>query len=379
MPNVDVAIVGAGPAGSAAAITLARNGYSVALLDKAKFPREKLCGDFLNPINWPLLRELGVNADVLSRPHEKIATFRLTTSSGEETEFPIPRGNDGTSFGLGLRRYDLDYVLLQKAEREGAQVLQGCRATNLLLKSKNWCLGFEHSAVYEELSAKVLIAADGRNSWVAHRLGLANSAKHGRSVGFQLHLKRSGGLDGKIEIHLFPGGYAGVVAIGGDTVNLCFSIEKDRLGNGRSDALLVEKFLSENPTLRKILCSDRVSQMRSTYPLYFPPRRPCADGVLLVGDAARVSEPVSGEGIYFAMKSGLLAAETVHRAFRQNDFSSGQLRGYVRASRAAFQFRSGLNSLIGFLIYRPALVSRLVRLSGKRGFLSSIVRAICNP
>ena len=111
MEHFDVAIVGAGPAGSSAAITLARKGYSVALLDKEQFPREKLCGDFLNPINWPLLRELEIDREVLARPHEKVTTFRFTSFSGEEAEVPLPESEDGTLFGLGVRRFDLDYVL----------------------------------------------------------------------------------------------------------------------------------------------------------------------------------------------------------------------------------------------------------------------------
>ena len=90
MEHFDVGIVGAGPAGSSAAIALARKGYSVALLDKEQFPREKLCGDFLNPINWPLLRELEVDREILARSHQKVTTFRFTSFSGEEAEVPLP-------------------------------------------------------------------------------------------------------------------------------------------------------------------------------------------------------------------------------------------------------------------------------------------------
>src|SRR5262249_7479239 len=75
MEHFDVAIMGAGPAGSSAAIALAREGYSVAVLDKEQFPREKLCGDFLNPISWPLLRELEVEREILASSHEKVTTF----------------------------------------------------------------------------------------------------------------------------------------------------------------------------------------------------------------------------------------------------------------------------------------------------------------
>src|SRR5687767_7639655 len=131
MKKFDVAIVGAGPSGSSAAIALARKGYSVALVDKEQFPREKLCGDFLNPVNWPVLRQLDVEREVLSRPHEKVTAFRLTSFCGDEAEVPLPKRNGATAFGLGLRRFDLDHVLFTQAEHNGTTVLQDWRVKEL--------------------------------------------------------------------------------------------------------------------------------------------------------------------------------------------------------------------------------------------------------
>src|SRR5215813_1090962 len=131
MDSFDVAIVGAGPAGSSTAIFLARRGYSVALLDKEKFPREKLCGDFVNPANWPILRELEVRKAILSRSHEKIEKFRLTSFSGEEAEVPLLVNEDAAP-GLGLRRADLDHVLLEKAKSWGVRILEGFKIKELI-------------------------------------------------------------------------------------------------------------------------------------------------------------------------------------------------------------------------------------------------------
>src|SRR5438445_11990268 len=116
MKHFDVAIIGAGPAGSSAAIQLATKGYSVALLDKERFPREKLCGDFLNPVNWPMLRELKVERAVVARPHEKISIFGFTSFSGEEAEIPLPAGRDEVCVGLGLLRLGLYHVVFERAK-----------------------------------------------------------------------------------------------------------------------------------------------------------------------------------------------------------------------------------------------------------------------
>ena len=377
MKHFDVAIIGAGPAGSSAAIQLATKGYSVALLDKEQFPREKLCGDFLNPVNWPLLRELKVERAVLARPHEKVSIFRFTSFSGEEAEIPLPADRDGAVVGLGLRRFDLDHVLLERANSLGVTVLDGWKPKELERQPDGWMLKADKSL----LGARVLIGADGRNSWVAHHLGLADpAAMQGRSVGFQFRLKCANRSTGKIEIHLFPGGYAGVVGLDGDTVTLGLAIEKHRLLDGRPEQSLLESILPQNPWLKEILRSGSVSEMRSTYPVYFPPRRAYGDGVLLVGDAARVNEPVTGEGIYFALKSGVFAAKTVDEGFQMSDFSAARLRSYERNCRSAFRARRAINALIRWLIYRPALLSRVIRLSHKRTrLLDPIVQMICAP
>jgi flavin-dependent dehydrogenase len=426
---VRTTIVGAGPAGSAAALAVARRGYSVALLDKERFPREKLCGDFLNPASWPLLRVLGVDQGILSHEHEKVTAFRVTSISGDDAEVLLSSKHGEAVFGLGLRRSLLDQVLLEKAGSEGVVVQQGTRLRLLQRETDGWFLEVEHGSSVEELRARVLIGADGRNSWVAHHLGLTGGAAiQGRAVGFQLRLKCANGPRGRVEIHLIPGGYAGLVRTGGDRLNLACAIEKNRLPVARShfvefasstrpqispyppfdraqgvlfqrgfnpitqkspplqrgikgDLTWLETRLSQNPRLQKILRdSEYVGEVRSTYPVYFRPRRACADGVLLVGDAARVSEPVTGEGVYRAMKSGLIAAGVVHEAFKTNDFSSARLSGYERQCRQAFRLRQGMNSLVRWLIYRPGLVDPLIRFSARRKkLLDSIVHAVCQP
>jgi menaquinone-9 beta-reductase len=122
MKHFDVAIVGAGPAGSSAAITLARAGYSAVLLEKKTFPREKLCGDFLNPVNWPVLERLHVAAEILSQEHQKVSSFRMTSHAGSQATVALPAPGGNRSFGLGLRRSILDDILLRQAKIAGAEV-----------------------------------------------------------------------------------------------------------------------------------------------------------------------------------------------------------------------------------------------------------------
>jgi menaquinone-9 beta-reductase len=378
----DVVIVGAGPAGSSSAIALGRLGYKVALIDKSRFPREKLCGDFVNPINRPIFQSLGVEEQLLACNHERVVGFRITSVSGAAAEAALSSAMDPGRCGLGMRRADLDNVLMQRAKSHGAAVREGCRVRELQKDRKNWSIEIEDANGMDQLHAGILIGADGRNSWVAHHLGMAGRrTAAGRSIGFQLRLRLDRGLKGNIEIHLFPGGYAGVVGLGGGLINLGFAVERHCWSRAPSMTGLLESRLSRNPHLKMILERSEIeSEIRSAYPVYFPRRRCFGDAVMLAGDAAQVTEPVTGEGVYFAMKTGLLAAEAVDGAYRRGDMSAGQLAMYETMRRRALGTRRGLDALLGFLVYRPALLDPLIRFSAKRtGLLDSLVHTICEP
>lgn len=376
----DVAVVGAGPAGSASAISLARKGYSVALIDKAFFPREKLCGDFLSPINWPLFEQLGVADDLLSVEHEEVAAFRLSTCAGDEAriDFPVQAGR--RRFGLGLRRFYLDDLLRRRADNEGVVVQQGCRIGALARDAEGWSIALEGHSAGKQLHSIFLLGADGRNSLVAHRLGLAPTSDGPTDyVAFQVRLTRRWSFPGEVQIHCFPGGYAGLVGLGGGAANLCFTVEKRRAKEERSVAALLEKFLCKNGFLRECLRkSEIVGDIRSAYPVYFPRRRCYGDGFLLAGDAARVTEPVTGEGIYFALKSGILAGEAIDGAFRRRNGAVERFAGYGRLCRQAFGYRQRMNRIIRGLIYRPSLLVPLVRLSSRTLFpLCPLIDRLC--
>lgn len=381
MERFDVAIVGAGPAGSSAAISLVRKGYSVILMDKRRFPSEKLCGDFLNPINWPLFERLGVADELFSLEHEEVTAFHISTFSGEEATIRFPSAENGQRVvGLGLRRFYLDDLLLRMAEKAGAVVQQGCRVREIELEKGGWSIIPGNHPAEQRIQSTILIGADGRNSWVAHRFGLVQPSKSlGKYLAFQLHLQGARGVMGDVQIHLFPGGYAGLVGLGGGMVNLCFTVEKGRARKDVSVEALFENCLYKNPHLREVLIEGEiVGNVRSAYPVYYLPRRFYGDGFLLVGDAARVTEPVTGEGVYFALKSGALAAETIDLAFSKGDFSAQQFSSYQRVCQRAFSLRQRVNGLVRALIYRPSLLTPLIRFSSKTSLpIGPLVNWVC--
>jgi geranylgeranyl reductase family protein len=376
MRSADVAIIGAGPAGSAAAIALAERGYEVALIDKQPFPREKLCGDFVNPINRPILRRLGVENELHAQQHASVTSFRITSESGAAADAMLRSAARPGTAGLGLRRAVLDDTLVRRSASLGAAVRLNSRVQALSRTARGW----RFTAGAESWQAKILLGADGRNSWVAEQLGLnRGSGRRARSVGFQARLKSAEAAKGRVEIHLFRGGYAGLIRVGGSELNLCLALDRRVLPRGATSEFLLEKCLPRNPHLKDVIeRSTEISPFRSAYPVYFSRRRSYAEHALLVGDAARVSEPVTGEGIYFAMRSGLLAAEVIAEALAVNDLSARFLRRYEQRCHQTFRRRMRLNSIMRFAIYRPTFMNPLLRLlSRRRRLLDSLVGTVC--
>jgi flavin-dependent dehydrogenase len=182
-----------------------------------------------------------------------------------------------------------------------------------------------------------------------------------------------------VQVHLFSGGYAGLIGVGNGIANLCFAVEKDQVKKRRSIERLLEENLYQNARLREALHGvERDGEVHSAYPVFFSPGRCYGRGFLLVGDAARVTEPVTGEGVYFALKGGELAAHAIDRAFTCGDFSAREFSLYERACKNSFSLRAGVNRMIRSLVYRPALARPLIGLSSRTGLpFSPLVRWLC--
>jgi flavin-dependent dehydrogenase len=162
-------------------------------------------------------------------------------------------------------------------------------------------------------------------------------------------------------------------------VNLAFTMARTALPRQISFQTLRHARLNKSPFLRAALAdAEPLGSLQSVSPVYFRPRRCCGDGFLLVGDAARVTEPVTGEGIYFAMRAGQLAGAAIADALQRRDVSANRLSQYHWACSHEFRRRVRLNKLTRLLTHHPLAFSTLIRFSAKRtGVLDSMVRSVC--
>ena len=372
-PLYDVAIVGAGPAGSAAATHLARAGWRVALVDRGVFPRDKPCAESLSPAVEPLLTELGALDRVLADHPARLRGFRVYAPNGRSFhgDYAGTRGADGKSIhetGLVVARLRLDAALVDAAKRAGAALREGWRLASLAREDGCWRL---KSVTGDELRARLLIAADGVHSTVARRLGLHETGRL-RKVALVAHIRGINGLDDYGEMHVANRRYVGLAPLEppevGTLCNVAMVVDEARERvklAGRPQLFLLEA-LHTFPRLDGRL--DAMEVVRKTIAIsriHVKARRIVDDGLLLVGDAAGYFDPFTGEGIYGALASAKLAAGIADRALAAGSVDKAALAEYQRGHAALFRGKGVVEGIIQAAVFAPALMNQIARRMGR--------------
>ncbi len=285
MTHYDVVVVGAGPAGATAAALVAQAGFATLIIERAHFPRDKVCGDCVNPGCWEVFRELAVDEAVRRLPHSRPRWVDFAGSNGSVRRVNIPAAECGE---IAVRRSDLDQVLLNRALELGAELWAGEPVTTV---QPQWEIATRKSRV----QAKYLIAADGRNSSVARLLGHAPRSRRDR-VALQTHFNWQAEPEIGLELHSF--GYLGRAMVSEETMNLCLVCRPAKVAEARSWAQHNFNLAKDHAWL-------------SVAPLSRAPIRSRMPRLFYVGDAGHVVEPFTGEGIFYALNTGRLAAGAI--------------------------------------------------------------------
>ncbi len=328
MDKFDLIVVGAGPAGTAAAARAAAGGMRTLIIERAHFPRHKVCGDCLNPGAWEVLDELGASARIAALPSVALRWVDFVALSGRRIRFPLPKTGRPE---LGLSRQLLDAALLEHAVSAGAELWAGEPVTAV---SPSW----EVSTPTRRAGARFLVAADGRNSTVARLLG-ENPRLRPERIAWQTHFVARSTPHVALELH--PHGYAGLATIGDGLMNLCLVGRPHEAG-----------LLRQQASARFGLPADH--RWFSIAPLSREAVRPRSDRLLYVGDAGRVVEPFTGEGILYALKTGLLAGGAVLEVAGRG----GSLQAwYAPRAECAYAGRLWINWLARQAVLHPRWAS----------------------
>ena len=309
----DVLIVGAGPAGTAAGITLARAGRNVTIIDKAAFPRDKCCGDGLTTGALRILEELGLDRASIESWTEVDAAW-VRSPSGREVEFPMPVGRG--VFAAVARRIDLDAALVDLARASGVTIHEGHAFTSLIEDPDGSAITVEADGL-DPIRARYVIAADGMWSPVRKSLGLAEADYLGEWHAFRQYWT---GVTGPaferlyvwFEPDLLPG-YAWSFPLPGGRANVGFGVLRD--GQRKiQDMKRIWAELPSRPHIAAALGPVAVAESRHLawpIPAHVDSAVLSRGRVLFVGDAARVTDALTGEGIGQALLTGALAAQAI--------------------------------------------------------------------
>lgn len=392
----DVVVAGAGPAGTGLAIRLARRGLRVTLVERERFPRDKLCGEFISPECLGHFRELGVLGEMLGRGGDRIRRTVFYSKGGRSASVPSEWfGSSGGEGALGLSRAEMDLRLLERARELGVRVREESPVTELLYEDGRVCgvRTGRPGGPGAELRAGLTVDATGRSgvlSKLARRRGAAGDAggrkrRAGRTaplVGFKAHFGDARLSPGVCEIYFFRGGYGGLSHVEDGRANHCFLIRSSvvREFGGDADRIL-QRVVCRNERARETLGpARRLSDWLAVSVGGFGVNELSpAPGLFSVGDAAAFIDPFTGSGMLMALES----AELLDGVIAGGDAAPGfveMAREYGLRHRERFRKRLLVCAAMRRLSLVPGLAGAAVSVLGRsRNLRELLARATRRP
>jgi len=390
----DVLIAGAGPAGAATALRLARAGLDVLVVDRAVFPREKICSEYNSPEGVRHLAQLGVLETIERQGGHRIRGTSVDAPGGSRLTGLFARAGHAPfrDTGLSVSRRILDAALVDGARKAGAVILERMTVRSVLQ---------DHGAVHglvvrdgngpdREIRARLTIGADGLHSLMARRIG-ARTTGSPRRFGFVAHLADVAGLGPTAEMHVGREGYVGLNPLGGGIANVALVVPARRAAaaRGRVEDFFFRELARYQGVAGRVSRSAMVRSVLTTGPFAAWSRRVIAPGALLVGDAADFFDPFTGEGICAALRGAeLVETAAVPALAEPGPVTRAALRPYARARRRAFFGKWLVERAIGYAMLAPALFDRAVGRLERRGLAHTLIgvtgdfvppRAVLNP
>jgi len=390
--DADVIVVGAGPSGSTAAYYLAQAGLNVLLIEKSRFPRDKVCGDGLTPRAVRSLVAMGVDVS------EEAGWLRnkglRVIGGGLRLELEWPELGNWPGYGLVRTRASLDEQLARRAQAAGAKLLEGTTVTGPLLDDNGRIVGVETTGEIEEKSksrsrfdnaervhgssvtyrARVVVAADGNSSRLSVAMGLRKRDDRPMGVAVRTYYTSPRHEDDYLEswLDLWDGdrllpGYGWIFGMGDGTSNVGLGMLNTSDAFGKTDYReLLKRWLKSMPEEWGYVEENRTEPVRgAALPMGFNRTPHYHKGLLLAGDAAGMVNPFNGEGIAYAMESGELLARVVAQALARPTRAEAErvLRSYPEELQAAYGRYYTLGRVFVQLLGKP----RLMRYATSRG------------
>jgi flavin-dependent dehydrogenase len=360
--DTDVLVVGGGVAGATTARLLAENGHHVILLDRARFPRDKPCGEGVMPTGVRLLERLGVLAKLPPERRHILRGVGFVVNGRDCVRGDFPDVGECFNLGLGVKRFVLDHVVLEHAR---AHPDVDVRESEPALDAR-WPAGelAEVSTPRARYRARVVVGADGIRSLIRRKLGLELPRGRRRRYGIRAHFTfREGDLPDYVTVYSDPDAECYTTPVSATELEVALLVERSRMKAfaGQLEPAY-DAYLQSLSHLRAVVRGgQRSSAVLACGPFDMAARSRVADRAILVGDAGGYLDPITGEGISLALQGGYWAAEVVADALRRDDLSAARLQRYHRRVERAFSHAKILTRLVLSLVRYKRLSAFLVR------------------
>ena len=354
--DCEVLIVGGGPAGAAAAARLAARGFRTVLVDRASFPRDKVCGDFVGPMALAELADLGVTQTEEFGATSAMARMALHVDDDQPAVMSIPVVDGIPAYGRVIPRLRLDAWIVDAARRAGVTILDGRKAETVQRAPGAITVRGGGAAGPWQLRARLLLGADGSNSMVARTLHGGAPPSKDRILAVRAYFEDVEGPAGQGDVWFrgdtFPG-YHWLFPAGGGLANLGVGMLASTYPKaGRNLREMLMRLIDEDPSVRRRLRGARMRGKVVGHPLTtYNPRLPLVgDRLMLLGDAAGLVNPLNGEGIQYALHSARWAADIAADCLASDRLDAAWLAGYQQRVQQSLRTDMALSRLIVQLI-----------------------------
>jgi flavin-dependent dehydrogenase len=362
---------------------LAREGVDVLVLDRAKFPRDKTCAEYLSPQGSRILSDMNVLDEIEQTSPAHLSGMRIRAPDGHHAdgEFAANHGfRPFREYGLAIRRTILDEIVLRGARTAGARVEELVRVTDVSKDHAGRVNGVNvigPDGAARTLTSRYVIGADGLRSVVGKRLRLTHTSRFfPKRLALVAHYRNVRNVGSLGEMHVDQHGYFGIVDVGLGLLNVAVVVpisHAREIGEGRNEFL--EQWIATRPHLaERFVGAERVTDVRATGPFATVSRPAWAPGAALVGDAADFFDPFTGEGMYAALRGGELLAPFIVEALRgaQSD-EKRVLAGYEAKRRSEFGGKWKLEHIVGMAIAYPYFLNNAAKALSRNKDLADLL------